>query len=317
MAVDRAVAVGGFVLGAGLLAVVAILTFGGLSLFTTHIRVVAFFPGSVAGLAVGAPVTFRGVKVGSVESMRVHLELSDLKAVIPVYMDIDPSEITWTQGAPAKGSGDFRRAVDAGLRAQLVAQSLVTGQVGVDLDFHPGLPTGPEEPAGKTLQIPTVTSDIQHLKDELVEMNLPGLTAQATKALASVQRAADMLGAQAAPLSQSALQTASDARLTIKAATDAIVAVQQHTTKTLAGLDLLTLASRRQVISTGKNLDLALAQVEKLSATLNDAVSPRSPMRGDLDASLRDIAASASSLRLLTRNLQRNPAGTLLGNATR
>jgi paraquat-inducible protein B len=34
--------------------------------------------------------------------------------------------------------------------------------------------------------------------------------------------------------------------------------------------------------------------------------------RGDLQASLRDLAASASSLRDLTHDLERNPLGTLL-----
>jgi len=40
-------------------------------------------------------------------------------------------------------------------------------------------------------------------------------------------------------------------------------------------------------------------------------------MRGDLEAAMRDLAASASSLRDLTRNLQRNPSGTLFGKAQR
>jgi len=34
--------------------------------------------------------------------------------------------------------------------------------------------------------------------------------------------------------------------------------------------------------------------------------------RGDLQASLRDLAASAGSLRGLTHDLERNPLGTLL-----
>jgi len=40
--------------------------------------------------------------------------------------------------------------------------------------------------------------------------------------------------------------------------------------------------------------------------------SSRSPMRGDLEASLRDLAASADSLRSFTHDLERDPAGTIL-----
>jgi paraquat-inducible protein B len=317
MAVDRSLAVGGFVLGGFALGVAAILLFGGLNLFTTQIRAVAQFPGSVAGLSVGAPVTFRGVTVGSVEGMHVSVELSDLKAIIPVFLDLDPSQITWAQGGAANGSANLRRAIEAGLRAQLVSQSLVTGQVGVDLDFRPGAPPHAAAYEGHVIEIPTVASDIQHVKDELVQMNLPGLADHATKALASVQRAADALGVQAVPLAQSALQTAADARATLKSATTAIHALQENASKTIADLDLLVLASRRQVLSSGQNIDRAVTRIETLATALDDAVAPRSPMRGDLEASLRDLAASASSLRLLTRDLQRNPGGTLLGHSAR
>ena len=51
-------AVGGFVLGGIVLVVGAILFFGGLRLFTPTLRAVVFFPTPVAGLTVGAPVTF-------------------------------------------------------------------------------------------------------------------------------------------------------------------------------------------------------------------------------------------------------------------
>ncbi len=312
MAADRSVAVGAFVLGGLALGVMAILVFGGLSLLAPNTRVVAYFPGSVAGLVVGAPVTFRGVQVGSVGSIRVHVSLSDLKAVIPVYLDLDPSEITWTQGTLASGGRDFHRAVQDGLRAQLVSQSFVTGQVAVDLDFYPGPVAGPREPAGRYSEIPTMPSDIQHLKDELMQMNLPALTKQASQTLASVQHAADALSSESAPIAQSALETAAEARTTLKAATTAIRAVQQGAARTLGNIDSLTVASRQQVLTTGKNLDAVLAQADRLSATLTVAVAPGSPMRGDLEAALRDLAASAASIRQLTRHLERNPAGTLL-----
>jgi len=305
------------VLGALALSVAAILLFGGLSLFATTLRVVAYFPGSVAGLEVGAPVTFRGVKVGTVAGMRVHVDLSDLHAVIPVFMELDVSRIAWSQAPAGRESDDLRRAVKAGLRAQLVAQSLVTGQVDVDLDFHPALPWPANERPDKIVEIPTITSDIQQLKDELAAMDLPGLAKQASRSLASFQHAADALARAAAPLSQSVLQTAADARTTLAAATTAIRAVQADAAGTLANIDLLAVSSRRQVVSSGKNLDALLAQLRQLSVTVNEAVSPRSPMRGDLEASLRDIAAGAGSLRRLTRNLERNPAGTLFGHSVR
>jgi len=320
MADRRSLAVGVFVLGGMALGAAAILIFGGMRLFTTTIPAVAYFPGSVAGLAVGAPVTFRGVKVGTVKSMRVHVDLSDLHAVIPVNLDLDPAQLALTNGKAAPGDAALRRAVHAGLRAQLVAQSLVTGQLAVDLDFRPG-PT-PAATAGGVVEIPAVTSDLQHLKDQLTELNLPALAEKASHVLTGLQRILDDVGGKAGPLAQSALLTTEDARTALQAATSAIRAVQADTTRTLGGLDRLSLAGRSQLTDAGSHLDVvlvraatALAQADALTASLNAATALRSPEREDMQAMLRDLAASASSLRSFTRDLQRNPAGTLLGHA--
>ena len=132
MTVTKSTAVGAFVLGALALGVAAILLFGGAKIFTDKLRVVVYFQDSVAGLVVGAPVTLRGVKVGTVRSMKVYLKLPDLVPVIPVYLEIDPSTVSMTKVSPQAGAVDVEEAVKAGLRAQLATQSLVTGQLSVN-----------------------------------------------------------------------------------------------------------------------------------------------------------------------------------------
>ena len=81
--------VGGFVLGGLVLSVVGILLVAGTHLFSHEVHAVVYFQGSVAGLEVGAPVTFRGVSVGSVTRIGLDLNLKDLSAHIPVYLDLD------------------------------------------------------------------------------------------------------------------------------------------------------------------------------------------------------------------------------------
>ena len=56
--------IGAFVLGALALAVAGVLFFAGAALRNQHFTIVSFFDGSVAGLRVGAPVSFRGVPIG-------------------------------------------------------------------------------------------------------------------------------------------------------------------------------------------------------------------------------------------------------------
>jgi paraquat-inducible protein B len=326
MAASKSVAVGAFVLGGLALGTIAILVFGGMRLFTTTTLAVAYFPGSVAGLAVGAPVTFRGVQVGTVESMRVHVDISDLQAVIPVYLELDTARMSWTGGEAPPGDHDLRRAVHAGLRAQLVAQSLVTGQLVVDLDFRPSLPASPAPRGvpGGALEIPAVGSEFQNLKDKVADLHLDVLADKASHVMISVQRILDVVNAKAEPLAQSVLLATEDARVTLQTATSAIRAVQADAARTLVNVDQLSLAGRQQLKTSGTQLDLvldraatALAHAETITASLDAATTPRSPERADLQATLRDLAASASSLRSFTRDLQRNPAGTLIGHAAK
>ena len=318
----RPAALGGFILGGLALAVAAILVFGGLRLFTKTAQVMVYFDGSVAGLAVGSPVTFRGVRIGTVQDIKVFVNVPDLKPVIPVTLELEPARISWTNGPVQNVGEDLRRAVAAGLRAQLSTQSLVTGQLSIDLDFRPGTPAVLLGPANGPAEIPAIPSALQQLKDQLLELNLPALADKALHMMTSLQDVLDPLASRIGPMADTVQQTAGAARATLDAATEAVRGLQADMARTLADVDQLAIVSRNQVATSGKQLDQVLrtaertaSQAERLVASLNDLASPRSVQRGNLDASLRDLAASASSLRTLTRDLQRNPAGTLLGGA--
>ena len=63
--------IGGFVIGAIALIVIGLLVYGGAGWFVQRNKYVAYFPGSVKGLLVGAPVDFRGVTIGQVTEIRV------------------------------------------------------------------------------------------------------------------------------------------------------------------------------------------------------------------------------------------------------
>ena len=61
--------IGAFVLGAIVLFVAGILAFGSGKFFEKKHTVVMFFPGSVKGLDVGAPLKIKGVKIGTVSDI--------------------------------------------------------------------------------------------------------------------------------------------------------------------------------------------------------------------------------------------------------
>ena len=147
MSAAKPAIVGGFVLSGAALGVGAILLFGSLHLLSRTVHAVVYFQGSVAGLDVGAPVTFRGVRVGAVTSIAVNLNMQDLTARIPVYLDVNPAQIALKDGVPGQSDADFGRLLAAGLAAQLNMQSLITGQLRVDLDLKPGTPPAPSRVA--------------------------------------------------------------------------------------------------------------------------------------------------------------------------
>jgi paraquat-inducible protein B len=198
--------------------------------------------------------------------------------------------------------------VDSGLRAQLVSQGLVSGEMSVNLDYRPGTPALLAGRAEDAFEIPTVPSDLQDLKEQLLKLDLPEIGHETREVLASVQHATEEIGARIGPLADG-LQT------TLTTATDAIHQLQLDSARTLGDVDRLANESRRQIATNGNDLDEVLKKAEDVTGradtlveSLNDMTSPR----GDLQASLRDLAASAGSLRGLTHDLERNPLGTLL-----
>ena len=85
--------IGLFVIGALALVIVGVMVFGGGSFFKHGVNYVMFFKGSVIGLDVGAPVTFRGVKVGSVSSISLDFNQTSGNVTIPVVVSFEPDRV--------------------------------------------------------------------------------------------------------------------------------------------------------------------------------------------------------------------------------
>ena len=80
--------IGLFVIGAIVLLVAALVIFGGGKFFKKTNRYVAFFEGSVKGLTVGAPVMFRGVRIGKVDDFQVYYDAKEEVFKIPVMLTL-------------------------------------------------------------------------------------------------------------------------------------------------------------------------------------------------------------------------------------
>jgi paraquat-inducible protein B len=170
--------IGGFVVGAIALIVIGLLVFGGTSWFAQRNTYIAYFPGSVQGLRVGAPVDFRGVTIGEVTDIEVMFDPEGITARIPVVMQFDSSRIHIV-GMARTGSYEeqVERLIQAGFRAQLQSQSLLTGLLSVNLDFHEDAPVRLEGGDQPYPEIPTIPSGLEQLQESAgdVAMRLPAV----------------------------------------------------------------------------------------------------------------------------------------------
>ena len=113
-----ALAVGAFFV-IGVVLIVSMISFFGSGLpWQSKLRAVAYFKGSLSGLTVGAPVTFRGVRVGNVERIELRIDGAQARAQIPVFLRLNPDAAQWRSGDGAAQAGLPRscRPGDSGSR---------------------------------------------------------------------------------------------------------------------------------------------------------------------------------------------------------
>jgi paraquat-inducible protein B len=299
--------VGAFVLSGAALLAVALMVFAGTRLFTREVRAVTYFQGSVAGLEVGAPVTFRGVRVGSVTKIGVSINLKDLSSRVPVYMEIIPSDVKLESYGPTDSQSTYRRMIAAGLEAQLGMQSLVTGQLRVDLDLKPDAHATYLGGQTEGDEIPSSPSRLESFEAEIAALPLKEIARNANLTLESIQRVTDALGPRVGPMLDSLKQTSDAAHVTMDAAHAAA-----------ADIDDAAIEGKKQLADNGAALKDVLASSDRtvhdadaLIASLNEMTAPNSRVRDDLQSTTRDLAASAGSLRNFTHEIERNPSALL------
>jgi paraquat-inducible protein B len=57
---------------------------------------IALFDGSLRGLSIGAPVEFKGIRIGTVTDIKSEVERKSMKIYLPVYFQIEPERIKTT-----------------------------------------------------------------------------------------------------------------------------------------------------------------------------------------------------------------------------
>ena len=151
-------AIGVFVLAAMALTVVAIVYFGSTNLFSIKRTFVLYFSNSVNGLEVGADVKFKGVKIGEVKKIILEINAKSKIISMPVIVEIDSANLKIEDAKSIHGFEIMDALIKRGLRAKLASQSMVTGQLYIELDFHPDTLIAYKHNVTNYKQIPTIAS---------------------------------------------------------------------------------------------------------------------------------------------------------------
>lgn len=335
--------VGGFVVGAVGLIVAGVLVFGSGRMLSETLPFVMYFDGSIKGLRVGAPVSFRGVQVGEVTDIKVVLNVENKAIQTPVYAEVDPSRIVakggppppgfftrmgrWFEGdkSPRSPHGLAEDLIQRGLRAQLEMQSLLTGQLSVQLDLHPDTPIrrlglDPDVP-----EMPTIQSRMREFAKRLEDMRIDDLVeagiqlTQNLEALVGSPELADTLKAlRSTSLMTEKMMSNLDARVDVLAksfirVSEAAQATLKQAEETLAMEDGAAGRLAARLNETAATAQGAFKQTEATLGTIQDMLREESPLRYDLAKSLEELAAAARSVRVLVDYLERHPEAVLVG----
>ena len=344
--------IGIFVVGAAILTIAAIIIFGS-GFFVERTLMVAFFEGSVKGLDVGAPVMFRGVKIGEVSDITIHFDSKAMKFRIPVLIQTKPGRVEGMLEIDHKMSNkEFDELlIQKGLRAQLDTLSLVTGKLFVQLDFFPDSPKQLYGPASVGLdpeipEIPTIISALQRLGKTIQNVPLDKIMEDLRATLQSVR---ELAASPEIPKSLRYLrQTLKDFRNLARNLDDKVDLLSASMDETLKEIRLLSQNVNGQVEplassviktsdqahdllanvnnrvepfqddwqKTTSDLRKALNEAEMTIASLQGMTTETSEFRYRLDGFLKEVTYTAQSLRTLTEYLERNPDALLRGKTT-
>lgn len=326
----NALLVGSFLSIAIVIVTAATVWLGGTGWFEQRSKAVIYFVNGVSGLYVGAPVTFRGVQVGEVQSIGLQVNPQTGEANMPVQVSLRAQALHISSSNEGLSQAlDVPMLVSQGLRARLAAQSFVTGQKLIDLDLAPEQPStllGPIK-KGALPEIPTQQGMIDALLEQAGSVDVRSVVAEVRSTLQGLNKTLGAANQLLSAMQTQITDTAGDARKTLQTATATLHAVEGQTVNTLKSIQMLSAKTSTSIQQAQAPLQAALtsAQAAADSARLaaqsaqhlvqnaEELLAPGANARADLDAALRDLALTTRNLRDWSEVVSDQPNAIVFG----
>ncbi|MCP3870541.1 MAG: MCE family protein [Gammaproteobacteria bacterium] len=254
-------------------------------------RYLMFFEGSVRGLNPGSPVMLRGIKIGQVLDVQLKFDTEAFEFSIPVLVEIEPDRIGLTGDRSLLEEQEvIARLVSKGLRGQLKSGSLLTGQLFVDLDFHPEAPAAAITTRGNYSVVPTVATPIDAIVNKVDDL---------------------MNKILAFPLDE----IGENLQGTLKGTNDFIHSGEL--TRAVAEFQLLLKQIRETTEGLEQNISpevtATLQQARSTLKSVEGVVTEDSTLYMELHHLIRELSAAARSIRGMAEYLERHPEALIKG----
>ena len=306
--------IGAFLLGGIALLAAALLLLSRDSLLSKPVEYVVYFTGALDGLDIGADVTYRGVKVGSVRQITLSYDRNLNDVVMPVTIRIN------AESGPNKNKdrgfeNSIERLIERGLGAQLQTPSFLTGKAIVALDFFPEQKTYVGEPHLIDLPvIPTVPSRIDQaadvlrdLVDGLKEMPLKDTLEAANKTLLAFERLAS------APETQAGIQSLSRSLASLETITQELQPRLPGMMDNVHSGSVELKEALGDVRHAAQSARDALQQMDGMVSDGRRSLGPQSELQYQLLQSLQDLGQASKALQRTAESLEQQPQSIIFG----
>ncbi len=323
--------IGIFTLVGLLLAAAAVLLFGAGKIFQKSSNILLYFDKSANGLLVGSEVRFGGVRIGRVTSIKVLIDQKHNRKIIPVIIQLSEKDLKDVGSTSAGISIDLasdegvKKAVADGLRARMIQQSLLTGQLYIEFDMVPeGAPfiyvpeTPPPYPTVPTIgtEMDQLIADIGIGLKKFNSLDFENVIKDLRDVLASSKEQIAALNFK--EINNNILDITSDVKNLTKneKLTKAIDSLDQA----LTSLDSLTKKANQGIDPLLKDLekviqqaDVGLAKIEEASEHISEVTNPRAPLLMRFQNALGETERASRAIKELANDLKRNPNALIGG----
>ncbi len=321
--------IGAFIVGGAVLAVAAVVFLASGVLFSPYSTYVSYFSEPINGLSVGAPVKYRGIRLGRVDRIGL-LDTDKGNDFAEVQFRLEHRRII-DLGGSGENISDKNMAllVREGLRSRLEVESIVTGVVFITLEFKDDVgPPVLRNPESEYVEIPTGLSPMSELTASAGEViarlsridvaglsdNMLDLTATLTRKLneLDIDTLSDNLEKSTARVADLLARTDMPHLVT---AIDSAIAEFRQTNLLLAKIMSGVSPSINRMDSISIHLNDATAAMAVTARRAGTMLAADAEFRQALEGALSETAATMKSLRRLTDMLERNPRAIIAGKS--